>query len=133
MKHPWEHIIIAFAADTSVGIERKHPDSPVWKPADIEDVLNIRGETGKHEFRLKPAMRSITLQDGTVLEWPEPMRVAPADGQFHWQTHSGEVRRSNWCGSTYQAELLKTGFCHATEEAAQQHRKALVLANGGEL
>ena len=145
--HPHAEIIKAFVEDTSVVIERKHPDSLVWKPADIEDVLNIRGETGKHEFRLKPAMRSITLADGTVVSWPEPMRVAP--------NRKKEIRDENdcvtvvlttvwlalpirvspfiWSDSIDDFKYLKAGFCHLTEEAAQQHRKALVLANGGEL
>ena len=127
--HPHAEILKSFIEDTSVDIE--YENAAGWDIAYPAQLINdIHGVVG---FRLKPAVRSITLQDGTVLEWPEPMRVAPADGQFHWQTHSGEVRRSNWCGSNYQAELLKTGFCHLTKEAAQQHRRAIVLANGGEL
>ena len=126
--HPHAEILKAFADDTSVKIERQEKSDSNWYQSSISTLINYP----EKKFRLKPAMRSITLANGTVVEWPEPMRVAPEYEQFFIAGYEMVVE-SNWNDSAWQQQVLKAGFCHLTEEAAQQHRKALVLANGGEL
>ena len=131
MKTPHKHpeILKAFIEDTSVKIERLI-DGLNWCNSYIEEVTGYPDGL----YRIKPAMRSITLADGTVVSWPEPMRVAPAVGSIYWvQDCFSGVSRIKWNGDGADYVALKAGFCHLTEEAAQQHRKALVLANGGEL
>ena len=134
MKHPHAEILKAYAEDTSVQIEARYTDGlgEKWHPARIEDVLKP-SLLHTYEYRIKPAMRHLTTQDGTVVEWPEPMRVAPAEGTLYWCACTRGVSDMRWTNHSVDCELLKAGVCHLTEEAAQQHRKALVLANGGEL
>ena len=127
MKHPHAEILKAFIEDTSVKIERLI-DGLNWCNSYIEEVTGYPDGL----YRLKPAMRSITLADGTVVEWPEPMRVAPAEDTEFWLV-GDTIRQRAWTDAYWNANALKAGFCHMTEEAAQQHRKAIVLANGGEL
>ena len=128
MKHPHAEILKAFVEDTSVKIERMIDGN--WRNSYIEEVTGYPDGL----YRLKPAMRSIALQDGTAVEWPEPMQVAPADGTKFWTLESHQVNDWAWNSAIkYMHLMLKAGFCHLTEEAAQQHRRAIVLANGGEL
>ena len=133
MKHPHAEILKAFAEDTNVEIECAEKHGGVWCAANIETVIcEIKG----FDFRLKPAMRSITLQDGTLVEWPEPMRVAPGREQLFFvidPSCNGGIATTYWRDLLWQQQAIKAGFCHLTEEAAQQHRRAIVLANGGEL
>ena len=124
--HPHPEILKAFIEDTSVKIERLIDGN--WCNSYIEEVTGYPDDL----YRIKPTMRSITLQDGTVVSWPEPMRVAPDYEQFFIAGYERAVE-SNWTGSAWQQRVLNAGFCHLSEEAAQQHRKAIVLANGGEL
>ena len=131
MKHPHADILKAYADDTSVEIE-KQAHRTGWIEASIYAVLDLARETG-WEFRIKPTMRSITLQDGTVVSWPEPMRVAPEYGTKFFVVDTWTISMCEWTGTGWTSIALKAGFCHLTEEAAQQHRKALALANGGEL
>lgn len=127
--HPHAEIIKAFIEDTSMDIE--YENAAGWEIAYPAQLINdIHGVVG---FRIKFKMRSITLQDGTVVEWPEPMRVAPKDGTEYWELRGTQVVRDTWDCFEVEHQQLKAGFCHLTEEAAQQHRHAIMLANGGEL
>ena len=122
--HPHAEILKAYADDTSVEIECHNPDR-LWDKVDIDSVIDYPG----FEFRIKPKMLSIN-----GIEFPEPMRVAPEIGTPYCVVDSSRVRGYIWDGSSLSAGAeLKSGFCHLTEEAAQQHRRAIVLANGGEL
>ena len=129
MKHPHAEILKAYAANTSVEIERQEKSDSNWYQSSISTLINYP----EKKFRLKPAMRSITLADGTVVLWPEPMRVAPAHGTEFFELKPCSVTMYRWTGISWNYETLKAGFCHLAEEAAQQHRNAIVLANGGEL
>ena len=125
--HPYPEILKAFIEDTNVHIEEEYKPGD-WRLCGIGFLVSCPSGN----FRLKPAMRHLTTQDGTVVSWPEPMRVAPDYEQFFIAGYE-RVVESNWNGSAWQQQVLKAGFCHLSEEAAQQHRRAFVLANGGEL
>ena len=120
MKHPQAEILKAYAEDTSVEIERRFTKTETWVDSGIDQVMYY-AKAGT-EFRLKPAMRSITLTEGTVVEWPEPMRVAPKDGTPVYLVVVTDVNRmlySSTCSWHYAA--IDAGFCHLTEEAFEAH------------
>lgn len=87
------------------------------------------------EWRVKPRLMHATAMDGTVVEWPEPMRVAPDVGTEYWMpvpTTTPKNEPMIWDGDGFDKWLLGNGWCHATEENAAQHAKALaILTRGG--
>lgn len=83
---------------------------------------------GEWQVRRKP--RTIRIGDMDV---PEPMREALTVGTPYWVTgFSGCPSFSSvWGGSDYEVRWLASGGCHLTYEAAELHRKALILVSGG--
>ena len=79
-------------------------------------------------FRRKP--RTIRIGDMDV---PEPMRVAPAVGAHYWIVSVSEETpySSTWAGDKSDFYCLGWGLCQSTKEAAETHRKALILVSGG--
>ena len=76
-----------------------------------------------NEYRLKPKM--IRCGD---MEFPEPMRVAPEIGTKYWVTSltGPQPHYMSWSGTVGEQRYLKSGICHATQEAAKAHAKALI-------
>ena len=73
-----------------------------------------------------------TIRIGNM-DVPEPMRVAPAVGTHHWIVSVAEDTPylCTWTGDETEFGWLNSGICHLTKEAAEQHRKALILVSGG--
>ena len=93
------------------------------------------------EYRRKPEpikMIKVTLQNGKVVEFPEPLRVAPANGTpcFVVSTMElgkyGHVRPQTWYDFLCDNKWLESGLCHLTHEAAEKHAAALLAINRGE-
>lgn len=78
--------------------------------------------------RRKP--RTIRIGD---IDVPPPMRVAPACGTTYWIANPARVAMTGieWENDHFDARWFKYGLCHLTKEAAELHRKALILASGG--
>lgn len=89
---------------------------------------SISNRPGDWTVRRKP--RTIRIGEMDVLE---PMRVAPAMGTAVWLVciHTDPPFRYSWSGNATEQRWLKLGICHLTKEAAEQHRKALILVSGG--
>lgn len=68
-----------------------------------------------------------------AMEIPEPMRVAPEVGAEYWMPamRSSAVSNDCWCGVPTDMRRLNYGICHATREAAEAHRRALIMVSGG--
>ena len=78
----------------------------------------------KFEYRFKPRM--IKCGD---LEFPEPMRFAPEYGSNYYVVGILTKRYVNleiWRGGATERYWLDRGLCHATEESAEAHAKALI-------
>jgi len=59
-------------------------------------------------------------------EVPEPMREKPEIGTKYWYVDIDELYQwTTWQDDEYDNLLLSRGLCHATEEAAIAHAKAL--------
>lgn len=79
--------------------------------------------------RRKP--RIIRIGD---MEVPEPLRGAPTMGTeiYLASTTSDMPSRFTWTAEGHLPKLwLKRGLVHTTQEAAEQHRRALILVSGG--
>jgi len=129
--HPHKEIIDAWTADTSIEIEEYvslSEGSHVWIDIALESVIKRPHDT----FRIKPKTRSITV-DGVLYEWPEPMRVAPLYGTTVYFTSLLAVITDTWLGVQQDRKRLELRLCHAIEEGAEAHRRALVAVSGGTL
>ena len=75
----------------------------------------------------------VTTNSGRVLEFPEPLRVAPACTALYYYvgTHIN-VMVANWAGDNNDVSRLRSGICHLALEAAEQHAAALLAVNRGE-
>lgn len=58
---------------------------------------------------------------------PEPMRVEPPKGTAYWMADACEEvpQKQKWDDDYVDSAWLKTGTCHLTREAAEQHLAAL--------
>jgi hypothetical protein len=101
-------------------------DSEEWKP-----LFNNPSWFENVAYRRKPQ----TIKIGEH-EFPMPMREAPALGAMYWVvelTHSAVAFHALWDNDSLDRLWLQRGLCHATEEAALQHAKALIAISGGQL
>lgn len=98
-----------------------------WRPTE-DHLRGIRNFPRLFEIRRKQK----TIRIG-AMEVPEPMRVAPDDGAEYWvATPLGACVYNNfWHGSPADKRWLKHGACHVAKEAAEAHRRALILVSGG--
>lgn len=103
-----------------------------WQPGDwyspMHRMDNIFASPEAWTVRRKP--RTIRIGE---LEVPEPMRVAPAEGTEFWLVATLDDRpvKTTWRSLFTELGWLKHGVCHLTKEAAETHRKALILVSGG--
>lgn len=84
------------------------------------------------QFRIKPTRRrlSVTLANGEVVSWPEPVREALKNGKEYWFVDfDGVVEKCEWDGGGFDKKNLAFGNCHLTKENAQEHADALRRIN----
>ena len=126
-----KQVLALLAQDEVPEIEYKI--GPIWRDFNA-------GEWGAHtlrnatvEFRVKPTPQrrlSVTLANGEVVSWPEPVREALKDGREYWAVHyDGVVSDVTWAGDTIDEFVLAFGNVHLTREAAQEHADALRKIN----
>ena len=109
--------------------EITRPQSSDWHQTDRPTFIRY-AFSGEWKIRRRP--RIITIAG---LEVPEPMRKAPKEGYVHVANPLAHllVRTFLWESKDWQLKVLRLGLVHATEDAAQQHARALILASGGEV
>lgn len=126
MKHPNYEFLIAVANGEDLSEwEFKLDKHQNWSSAaNHGEVASIKA----YKFRRK--QKTITING---IEVPEPMRVSPAYGSEYWVANPcfGSADRNTWTCKAFDIRLLLRGICHSTESAAEQHRRALILASGG--
>ena len=79
-----------------------------------------------HEAPTEPPRKICTLGG---LTFPAPETIAPGKGRDCWLVFTDSAARVTWYSSDLYERLLKSGYVHLTEEAAQAHSKALIAAN----
>ena len=89
-----------------------------WEPMNSRtSIANL-----DYAFRRKP--KTINING---FEVPEPMRVKPEKGSKYYLTEVDMGARDiEWDDDETDNRWLKSGICHATAEAAELHRKALL-------
>ena len=95
-------------------------DTPMWR----EDA----------EYRIRPKTCKVTLQNGTVMEYPEPVRKELAHGQTYFLIEPSADYK--WQINSYAWDRDKTlnpprycNFIHLTQQAAEQHLAVLQAIN----
>ena len=82
------------------------------------------------EYRSKPKMLSVTLENGEVVSWPEPQRTELDNGNaYYYIDVEGSVINDKWHGVAWDRGTLSNGYIHLTKEAAEQHSHALFKIN----
>ena len=86
---------------------------------------------GDNRFKFRRKQKTITING---IEVPEPLRVAPKDGEAYWVAGASYncAQQREWDSDPIDKRLLAYGVIHSTKEAAEQHRRALILACGGD-
>ena len=131
-----KQVLALLVQDEVPEIEQRYGNGE-WKkavPASwcVADLL-----TTPASFRIKPtpARRlSVTLANGEVVSWPEPVREALKEGTRYWVVEGGgETILAHWDGDTVDDDQLAFGNVHLTREAAQEHADALRKINTQEV
>ena len=117
-KHKHASLIKQWLDDDSLVVEIEHTDCPEWRIDQYPDWHESRN------YRFKPKM--IKCGD---LEFPEPMRVAPAAYAVYFVidiTRSDLYMKTSWTNDVPDNTFLKRGLCHTTQAAAEAHARALI-------
>ena len=93
-----------------------------WTPSFSPDVHWHVG----HERPTEPPVKMCELGG---IRFPMPMTEAPGEGEMYIYVSTCGVYQEEWLNTAWDKERLERGLCHRTEEAAQQHYRALVAAN----
>lgn len=126
-EHPHAELLRAVADGESLdGWECKTKQNGCWVGLGIYDASLIVRSPDLFAVRRKQKMLSINGH-----EFPEPMRDAPKVGQTYWLENM--AFKFVWSGDDSDKRWLSLGLCHSTREAAEAHRRAIILASGGTL
>lgn len=107
--------------------EFKHAYSEWRTPMNTGNLLE-EIECAPERIRLKP--RTIEIAG---IEVPEPMRRPPELGSTYYIPDAGHlVSRLDWQQDAIDVRLLAAGCAHRTRDAAIAHRRALIIASGGD-
>ena len=125
--------ILQYAEDVKTYFEpwklwqfRKKGSDAKW-----QDVEAHPQWTYYNEYQRKPEMLSVTLADGEVVSWPEPLNKLPEHDTQLWYLNGGSTYSCcNSHDNNYLlTDALKSGTLHLTEENAIQHIDALYKIN----
>lgn len=102
-------------------------DSGRWDGA-YSNIDHVMYSPASWQIRRKPR----TIRIGEI-DVPEPMKEAPAKGDllFMVDLPSRTSIRFLWVDAPFQFDRIAARICHTTKEAAEIHRKALILVSGG--
>jgi hypothetical protein len=79
-----------------------------------------------YEYRLKPRTISVTLQNGDVLEFPEPVREPLENGDCYWfKPNSMYISSDYWHSTKFDFQLLADNRMFLTKEDCQAAQDAL--------
>ena len=131
MKHKHAELMMQYAQDAMETDkpwelwEYSHSSSNGWRNLDKMPSWCIA-----NEYRRKPKMISVTLMDGEVVSWPEPLKLSDLElnkSYFFIDTEI-DIHETRWV-SFDNVGLVSFGMVHLTKEAAEQHSHALFKIN----
>ena len=125
-------VLALLAQDEAPEIEYQSKDGQ-WFTTTITEWFVSSLREAHCVFRIKPKPQRriiVTLANGEVVSWPEPMREAPEVGANFWHIdYWGIPIRYTWGGDNTDKRYLAFGNVHLTKEAAQEHADALYKLN----
>ena len=131
MKHKHAELMMQYAQDA---METDKPwerwefkvSNDIWYSLECHPAW-----TESIQFRRKPKTLSVTLADGEVVSWPEPLNKLPEHDTQLWYLNGGSTYSCcNSHDNNYLlTDALKSGTLHLTEENAIQHIDALYKIN----
>lgn len=130
-QHPHAEFLRAIADGEPLDAFEIHENSwPSFHFVDFQPIHLGTMYIGRDKWQVRRKQNTIRIGDMDV---PEPMRVAPAKGTEYWLVSptGREIWRYFWSGDSADHQWLESGLCHATKEAAEAHRRALILVSGG--
>lgn len=85
----------------------------------------------EYQYRRKPRFKSVMLESGEVVSWPEPQRTELKQNTdyFYANVSGWTVSSAQWNCSNWDKRALASGWIHLTKEAAEQHIAALRKIN----
>ena len=128
-KHIHAELMLQYAQDAMetsepwLQWEAKHHTNKIWEPCCHTDMHFA----AFLDYRRKPKMLSVTLANGEVVNWPEPVRNVKFNQRYWVPIHSNKTLQR--FKSTDDDYLFEYGVCHLTKEAAEQHAAALLKIN----
>ena len=81
------------------------------------------------EYRRKPKMISVTLANGEVVSWPEPVKELRSGDDYWYIGASGGAHFDSYQICDTENKIICMGVVHLTREAAEQHSEALFKIN----
>jgi len=81
-----------------------------------------------YEYRIRPKLCKVTLQNGTVMEYPEPVRESLKNGQEYWVISDLTILKILF-SERLSRKRLSLNFIHLTQQDAEQHLSVLQAIN----
>ena len=128
MKHKHAELMKEYAQDA---METETP----WERWEvfIKDSWRDLGEcfffAKEEEYRRKPKMISVTLANGEVVSWPEPVKELRSGDDYWYIGASGGAHFDSYQICDTENKIICMGVVHLTREAAEQHSEALFKIN----
>ena len=131
MKHKHAELMMQYAQDA---METDKPWERWEFRISIHDDWTTLGGNAMwytdYQYRRKPKMISVTLENGEVVSWPEPYRGDLNVGQHCYLVeHNGDVEDVCFAIHSHNTMVVMFGMAHLTKEAAEQHSHALFKIN----
>lgn len=126
-----KQVLALLAQDEVPEIEQHQSRTGLWVPLQRWYSEELRMTTTRFRIKPKPQRRlSVTLANGEVVSWPEPVREVLKIGQSYYAiTGNGDVVHGRSEGDDIDLACTKAGNVHLTREAAQEHADALRKIN----
>ena len=131
MKHKHAELMMQYAQDAMESSEPwRNWESYNTHDRKWNDCSNHPKWYKEIKYRRKPKMVSVTLMDGEVLSWPEPLKLSDLElnkSYFFIDTEL-DIHETRWV-SFDNMGLVSCGMVHLTKDAAEQHSHALFKIN----
>ena len=131
MKHKHAELMMQYAQDAMESSEPwRNWESYSTYDSKWNDCSNHPKWYEETKYRRKPKMISVTLMDGEVVSWPEPLKRSGLElnkSYFFIDTEL-DIHETRWV-SFDNMRLVSCGLVHDTKEAACKHAEALFKIN----
>ena len=134
MKHKHAELMMQYAQDA---METPYPwerwqyqtesmqEGDVWNNCFLNPSFDVR-----YKYRRKPKMISVTLANGEVVSWTEPLNLQNLElrKQYFFIDADFVIHETMWIKSC-NTDIIVSGMVHLTKESAEQHAAALLKIN----